>query len=117
MGKSGKKSKAFQRQRGVPRGDGSDVLPSSAYDLSGDQQERGGGADGEAEEEDSNGGGGADVVENETSVGALSKFDLYQQSVQRPKGDISYLQKFFLIYVGGRRPLYLQEDFCGTGFL
>ncbi|XP_020588354.1 uncharacterized protein LOC110030116 [Phalaenopsis equestris] len=117
MGKSGKKSKAFQRQRGVPRGDGSDVLPSSAYDLSGDQQERGDGADGEAEGEDSNGGGGADVVENETSVGALSKFDLYQQSVQRPKGDISYLQKFFLIYVGGRRPLYLQEDFCGTGFL
>ncbi|XVF05192.1 hypothetical protein REPUB_Repub05bG0150600 [Reevesia pubescens] len=43
-----------------------------------------------------------------------SKFLLYQQSVQSPKGDISYLQKFFLMYVGGRLPLHLQEDFCGT---
>ncbi|KAL9273023.1 hypothetical protein AKJ16_DCAP13495, partial [Drosera capensis] len=46
-----------------------------------------------------------------------SKFMLYQQSVQSPKGDISYLCKFFLMYVGGRMPLHLQEDFCGTAFL
>ncbi|PSR89866.1 Nuclear transcription factor Y subunit alpha like [Actinidia chinensis var. chinensis] len=46
-----------------------------------------------------------------------SKFLLYQQSVQSPKGDISYLQKFFLMYVGGRFPLHLQEDFCGTALL
>ncbi|CAA3027151.1 Hypothetical predicted protein [Olea europaea subsp. europaea] len=46
-----------------------------------------------------------------------SKFSLYQQSVQSPKGDISYLQKFFLMYVGGRLPLHLQEDFCGTALL
>lgn len=46
-----------------------------------------------------------------------SKFLLYQQSVQSPKGDISYLQKFFLMYVGGRGPLHLQEDFCGTALL
>lgn len=46
-----------------------------------------------------------------------SKFSLYQQSVQSPKGDISYLQKFFLMYVGGRAPLHLQEDFCGTALL
>ncbi|KAK6235170.1 hypothetical protein QQP08_025246 [Theobroma cacao] len=46
-----------------------------------------------------------------------SKFLLYQQSVQSPKGDISYLQKFFLMYVGGRLPLHLQEDFCGTALL
>lgn len=46
-----------------------------------------------------------------------SKFLLYQQSVQSPKGDISYLQKFFLLYVGGRLPLHLQEDFCGTALL
>lgn len=45
------------------------------------------------------------------------KFLLYQQSVQSPKGDISYLQKFFLMYVGGRLPLHLQEDFCGTALL
>ncbi|XP_050215194.1 uncharacterized protein LOC126666231 isoform X2 [Mercurialis annua] len=46
-----------------------------------------------------------------------SKFLLYQQSVQSPKGDISYLHKFFLMYVGGRSPLHFQEDFCGTAFL
>ncbi|KAL7154059.1 hypothetical protein ABFS83_04G209800 [Erythranthe nasuta] len=49
--------------------------------------------------------------------GFPSKFSLYQQSVQSPKGDISYLQKFFLMYVGGRAPLHLQEDFCGTALL
>lgn len=37
--------------------------------------------------------------------------------MQSPKGDISYMQKFFLMYVGGRLPLYLQEDFCGTALL
>ncbi|KFK32599.1 hypothetical protein AALP_AA6G264900 [Arabis alpina] len=46
-----------------------------------------------------------------------SKFLLYQQSVQSPKGDISYLLKFFLMYVGGRQPLHFQEDFCGTALL
>lgn len=50
-------------------------------------------------------------------VGLPSKFSLYQQSVQSPKGDISYLRKFFLMYVGGRVPLHLQEDFCGTALL
>ncbi|KAL6537919.1 hypothetical protein OROHE_012206 [Orobanche hederae] len=49
--------------------------------------------------------------------GIPSKYSLYQQSVQSPKGDISYLQKFFLMYVGGRVPLHLQEDFCGTALL
>ncbi|KAI3408608.1 uncharacterized protein J3R85_020202, partial [Psidium guajava] len=52
-----------------------------------------------------------------TSLDIPSKFLLYQQSVQSPKGDISYLQKFFLMYVGGRQPLHLQEDFCGTALL
>ncbi|KAM7522516.1 hypothetical protein LguiA_012418 [Lonicera macranthoides] len=51
------------------------------------------------------------------NVSIPSKFSLYQQSVQSPKGDISYLQKFFLMYVGGRVPLHLQEDFCGTALL
>lgn len=36
---------------------------------------------------------------------------------QSPKGDISYLQKFFILYVGGRFPLHFQEDFCGTALL
>ncbi|XP_030551879.1 uncharacterized protein LOC115756308 [Rhodamnia argentea] len=52
-----------------------------------------------------------------SSLDIPSKFLLYQQSVQSPKGDISYLQKFFLMYVGGRQPLHLQEDFCGTALL
>ncbi|KAK9280048.1 hypothetical protein L1049_013733 [Liquidambar formosana] len=62
-----------------------------------------------------------DVEDDETdpnpSKDIPSKFLLYQQSVQSPKGDISYLQKFFLMYVGGRVPLHLQEDFCGTALL
>ncbi|KAK6928994.1 Guanylate-binding protein, N-terminal, partial [Dillenia turbinata] len=29
----------------------------------------------------------------------------------------SYLQKFFLMYIGGRAPVHLQEDFCGTALL
>lgn len=41
----------------------------------------------------------------------------FELKLQSPKGDISYLQKFFLMYVGGRAPLHLQEDFCGTALL
>lgn len=82
MGKSGKKSKGSQRQRRVAHGDGGDPLPSSAYDLPEDQQERGGGAEGEVDSEFGSGGGIAFIVEKESSMGALSKFDLYQQSVQ-----------------------------------
>ncbi|KAL5716806.1 hypothetical protein ACHQM5_009926 [Ranunculus cassubicifolius] len=51
------------------------------------------------------------------SMDLPSKFLLYQESVQMPKGDISYLHKFFLTYIGGRVPLHLQEDFCGTALL
>ncbi|XP_021656514.2 uncharacterized protein LOC110647129 isoform X2 [Hevea brasiliensis] len=40
-----------------------------------------------------------------------------KKTLLSPKGDISYLQKFFLMYVGGRLPLHLQEDFCGTALL
>ncbi|EFH54379.1 hypothetical protein ARALYDRAFT_486135 [Arabidopsis lyrata subsp. lyrata] len=63
------------------------------------------------EEEDEN------CNEGNESSDLPSKFLLYQQSVQSPKGDISYLQKFFLMYVGGRQPLHFQEDFCGTALL
>ncbi|KAL9659276.1 hypothetical protein QQ045_024081 [Rhodiola kirilowii] len=55
--------------------------------------------------------------EKEACEDLPSKFSLYQQSVQSPKGDISYLLKFFLMYVGGRLPLHFQEDFCGTALL
>ncbi|KAK6936196.1 hypothetical protein RJ641_033226 [Dillenia turbinata] len=66
---------------------------------------------GEEEEEEEN-------LDNQNPLNdSPSKFVLYQQSVQSPKGDISYLQKFFLMYVGGRVPLHLQEDFCGTALL
>ncbi|KAM1255700.1 hypothetical protein ACFX1Q_029946 [Malus domestica] len=60
---------------------------------------------------------GEEVADEYPSTDMPSKFLLYQQSVQSPKGDISYLQKFFLMYVGGRLPLHLQEDFCGTALL
>lgn len=46
-----------------------------------------------------------------------SKYELYQISVQSPKGDISYLQKFFLLYIGDRSPIHLREDFCGTALI
>ncbi|XP_055831637.1 uncharacterized protein LOC129900647 isoform X2 [Solanum dulcamara] len=58
-----------------------------------------------------------DLSSSFTTNDIPSKFSLYQQSVQSPKGDISYLQKFFLMYVGGRVPLHFQEDFCGTALL
>ncbi|XVF69154.1 hypothetical protein PTKIN_Ptkin11bG0058100 [Pterospermum kingtungense] len=58
-----------------------------------------------------------EVNDPNPSTDIPSKFLLYQQSVQSPKGDISYMQKFFLMYVGGRLPLHLQEDFCGTALL
>ncbi|KAL0390000.1 UNVERIFIED_CONTAM: hypothetical protein Scaly_0357100 [Sesamum calycinum] len=67
----------------------------------------------EENQEQETGFDGTNAVDN----GVPSKFALYQQSVQSPKGDISYLQKFFLMYVGGRAPLHLQEDFCGTALL
>ncbi|KAK2433715.1 S-adenosyl-L-methionine-dependent methyltransferase superfamily protein [Trifolium repens] len=70
----------------------------------------------EIEDADSDTNGG-EQNEQHPSHDLPSKFLLYQQSVQSPKGDISYLQKFFLMYVGGRMPLHLQEDFCGTALL
>lgn len=48
---------------------------------------------------------------------AVMRFPCVSLWMQSPKGDISYLQKFFLMYVGGRQPLHLQEDFCGTALL
>lgn len=117
MGKSGKKKKGGEKQHRLPYDEAGDALPSSAYDLPADHEELVGRQEEEDEAEDTSGGGDADVVGKESSMGSLSKFDLYQQSVQSPRGDISYLQKFFLMYVGGRRPLHLQEDFCGTALL
>lgn len=70
----------------------------------------------EIEDADADNNGG-EQNEQHPSHDLPSKFLLYQQSVQSPKGDISYLQKFFLMYVGGRMPLHLQEDFCGTALL
>ncbi|KAJ6816365.1 uncharacterized protein M6B38_416395 [Iris pallida] len=109
MGKHGKKHKeaATSKPRRLRQeAAGGDELPSSAYDLPppDSQEEEEEEVEQEEEEEEANG-------------DSLSKFHLYQKSVQSPKGDISYLQKFFLTYVGGRFPLHLQEDFCGTALL
>ncbi|KAK6926606.1 hypothetical protein RJ641_008325 [Dillenia turbinata] len=115
MGKNGKKQRhqhkpTRQRSYYLSQEDDGDYnehyqenSPSSALsDVASDNEE---------EEEEENLGNQNPV--NDTP----SKFVLYQQSVQSPKGDISYLQKFFLMYVGGRVPLHLQEDFCGTALL
>ncbi|GJM92494.1 hypothetical protein PR202_ga08970 [Eleusine coracana subsp. coracana] len=124
MGKSGKKPRESHRQgrgrRASHFSDGyGDDLPSSAYDAPPPHHE-------DSDEDDTNEAVAEDEQEGDAEAGNQdprqagsmpSKFHLYQLSVQSPKGDISYLQKFFLMYVGGRVPLHLQEDFCGTALL
>ncbi|EXB38466.1 hypothetical protein L484_022367 [Morus notabilis] len=121
MGKREKKQRHQQKhhRRSVfhdPEEDEGDYsLPSSAFsskmtnsdDEDNDEQE----TENDDEVE------GKDETEGYPLTETPSKFLLYQQSVQSPKGDISYLQKFFLVYVGGRLPLHFQEDFCGTALL
>ncbi|XP_073526102.1 uncharacterized protein [Phyllobates terribilis] len=106
MGKHGKKEKNHQRRHKFSGyDDGAQEYPEYPPPKEDSQEEE---EDDDDEEEQ----------QHPNSDDALpSKFLLYQQSVQSPKGDISYLQKFFLMYVGGRMPLHLQEDFCGTAFL
>ncbi|KAM3333894.1 hypothetical protein ACQJBY_028765 [Aegilops geniculata] len=122
MGKSGKKTKESHRQGRGRRVSqvGDDELPSSAYDAPPRRQEDSDGDDSDeaAAEDEHDGDAEAGDRQGQWQVGSMpSKFHLYQLSVQSPKGDISYLQKFFLMYVGGRVPLHLQEDFCGTALL
>ncbi|KAJ8499209.1 hypothetical protein OPV22_009761 [Ensete ventricosum] len=113
MGKRGKKHREPQGRRGGDASDDDDILPSSAYDVPPptNDREHQQSESGEEEDEGNDDGGRA------WAAAAPSKFHLYQLSVQSPKGDISYMQKFFLMYVGGRSPLHLQEDFCGTALL
>ncbi|XP_072998598.1 uncharacterized protein [Typha latifolia] len=118
MGKRGKKQRESQRSRHLlPQGDdedGDDSLPSSAYNLPSSPGKEGDEDDAdliqEKEEQE-------EGHEEGCATESPSKFHLYQISVQSPKGDISYMQKFFLMYVGGRFPIHLQEDFCGTALL
>ncbi|EES01784.1 uncharacterized protein LOC8058944 [Sorghum bicolor] len=126
MGKSGKKPRESHRQgrgrRASHFGDeDGDDLPSSAYDAPPRPNE-----DSSDDNDDTSEATAEDEPERDAEAGEQdqwragsmpSKFHLYQLSVQSPKGDISYLQKFFLMYVGGRVPLHLQEDFCGTALL
>ncbi|KAG9455069.1 hypothetical protein H6P81_007973 [Aristolochia fimbriata] len=112
MGKHGRKQKHRSRCHFDGGDNESDCLPASAYNgcitsADAEEQER------EEEKENEEGNDRYRLV----PADAPSKFDLYQKSVQSPKGDISYLMKFFLLYVGGRLPLHLQEDFCGTALL
>ncbi|KAF8403257.1 hypothetical protein HHK36_011358 [Tetracentron sinense] len=105
MGKSGKKHQKQKQPRRVFYGSEEETETSiaSSSQAAADEEEH------EAAEEETD--------ERIQSTESPSKYLLYQQSVQSPKGDISYLQKFFLMYVGGRSPLHLQEDFCGTALL
>ncbi|KAH9321709.1 hypothetical protein KI387_016348, partial [Taxus chinensis] len=110
MGKQGKKHHDRRNTRST-REEEDDPLPSSAYDpqqssLAIPKPSRF--PEEEEKEEDKY---------QEQLLDGTSKFDLYQRSVQSPKGDISYMQKFFWTYIGGRSPLHLREDFCGTAFL
>ncbi|KAI3951083.1 hypothetical protein MKW92_044997 [Papaver armeniacum] len=82
------------------------ILPSSS-----DDEEKETKTDNEEEIEEHE--GNVDQSNPNSSDKCPSKFSLYQESVQSPKGDISYLQKFFLMYVGGRQPLHLRKIFVG----
>ncbi|CAJ1979153.1 unnamed protein product [Sphenostylis stenocarpa] len=116
----GKREKQKQRHGRGHRGRGSVSYLQEDHDiddtprLSPSDEEAVDDSNEEQEEEDDD---EATINYENQSQDMPSKFLLYQQSVQSPKGDISYLQKFFLMYVGGRMPLHLQEDFCGTAFL
>ncbi|CAA6660691.1 unnamed protein product [Spirodela intermedia] len=115
MGRRGKNQ--WRQQKGGRRlagGEGAEddeagVLPSSAYEPE-DREDQ---EEGEMAEDEE----GDECGEERGGDISPSKFHLYQKSVQSPRGDVSYMQKFFLMYVGGRTPLHLQEDFCGTALL
>ncbi|KAL9296863.1 hypothetical protein ACSQ67_022759 [Phaseolus vulgaris] len=118
----GKRDKQKQRQERRNRGRGSfsylqedqDIDDTPRISPSGEEASD---DSNEEQEEDDAADDEATINHENQSQDMPSKFLLYQQSVQSPKGDISYLQKFFLMYVGGRIALHLQEDFCGTAFL
>ncbi|XP_052206745.1 uncharacterized protein LOC127811071 [Diospyros lotus] len=123
MGKQGRKQrhqhKASRPRRGAffnPQGEDQDdelypIDPPENEEEREQESEKDEEGEGEGPSEDPN------DQNHPSSIDIPSKFSLYQQSVQSPKGDITYLQKFFLMYVGGRLPLHLQEDFCGTALL
>ncbi|CAM6110856.1 unnamed protein product [Calypogeia fissa] len=115
MGKHGKLTKA---QRSYSKYSSSDYLISST-ENSNPAEDEGSQQNGESDQEHD-----AQITDVTSGRGPASgeeplfnKHALYQRAVQKPKGDISYLQKFFLNYVGGRTPLHLREDFCGTALI
>ncbi|XP_057955354.1 uncharacterized protein LOC131149184 [Malania oleifera] len=121
MGKNGKEKQRHSRK--PPRGGGASYYSQQDeeeedddYPYNGNEQQLSTISKEEEEEEEEE-----EENEDENDINSPmdvpSKFLLYQQSVQSPKGDISYMLKFFLMYVGGRLPLHLQEDFCGTALL
>ncbi|KAK1383041.1 Nuclear transcription factor Y subunit alpha like [Heracleum sosnowskyi] len=119
MGKHGKKQKNQQRPRekNYYYNSDNDEQQHNTYPVATPSNDV---PDSDSENEDTNTNTTTDdntQTPSNVVVGLPSKFSLYQQSVQSPKGDISYLRKFFLMYVGGRVPLHLQEDFCGTALL
>ncbi|KAL2620822.1 hypothetical protein R1flu_001027 [Riccia fluitans] len=84
-------------------------IPEETTEIKEKRKEKRKNSNGAEDDERLEGGAGEPVVKD--------KHALYQRAVQSPKGDISYLQKFFLNYVGGRTPLHLREDFCGTALI
>lgn len=124
MGKHGKRQSQQQKNKSFRRERGATFYLNNDADVSNEQYPPASSvsnltlSDSEEEKEVEEDGASESQDDESSSKGFLpSKFSLYQQSVQSPKGDISYLQKFFLEYVGGRMPLHLQEDFCGTALL
>eukprot|EP00899_Mesostigma_viride_P020873 jgi/Mesvir1/28788/Mv12448-RA.1 len=71
----------------------------------------------EDRQEDEVKGPGKWMLRPEVQDSRYNRHAIYQRAVQTPKGEISYMLKFFLTYVGGRVPLHLREDFCGTALI
>ncbi len=46
----------------------------------------------------------------------ISKFFLYEQSVQSPRWQVDYLPQFHTLWIG-RAPRSFREDFCGSGII
>lgn len=50
------------------------------------------------------------------TAATADKYELYQNAVQSPEGDVPFLERMFE-RERGRQPLRLREDFCGTAYL
>lgn len=56
------------------------------------------------------------AVRHRYTAATADKYELYQNAVQSPQGDVPFLERMFE-RERGRKALRLREDFCGTAYL